>query len=261
MDPADALHLAMDLAEKETPPEDEWAGGIDASAIEPDLDLLTLPPGYIEPWTRKENETEKAWGYFEHFRDAGPERTFVGTAKHFGLHEAFVSKIAAKYRWRDRALAWDRHMDRVYRISVQRAVREMAQRHASQVVESLGVLALPFQAIQRKLEENPDFLDELAGTDIRRLFDMALRSGKILPMLMSAERLARGMPTEIVQAEGEVRHVHELREADPIAAVLSILERNRLLPGGGRTGGSGEVVDAEVVEMDDDLPVGAEGQP
>lgn len=218
------------------------------------FDAVSLIPtegtGYEEPWAQYGDESSEGYERFLWFRDQGAGRSAAETAKHFGLSKQAMN--SGRFEWTLRARAWDAHMDRVYRLKLQEAIQEMAERHASQMVEALEHISLPFKALAAKMEGDPDFLDKLSKTSVVKLFDMAVKASKVAPTLMTAERLSRGMPTEIVQAEGEVRHVHEISAPEQLAEVLAILDRNHALTAGGGAGGFGEIIEAEVVEVHDD---------
>ena len=72
---------------------------------------------------------------------------------------------------------------------------------------------------------------------------------------MSAERLARGMPTEIVGGTVEHQLVSTV-DRDQIGEILAVLAAAGALNVGGGSLGTGEIVDAEVVEV---YPVPADG--
>lgn len=245
----DAADAEIEPAEKLTDP----------GEVSP-TELANLPADYVEPWSRLEEENDRAWELFRYFRELGIGRTIADTAAHFEISVGYLhNKFTARFDWRMRVAAWDRHCDRVYRLDLQDQVREMAKRHANQIVGSLEALSIPFMALRKKMED-PDFIDTLSDMDFRRVFDLAVKSGRILPSLMSAERLARGMPTEIVQTEGEIQHVHTLDGVDQLAGVLSVLDRAGAFDDTRRTLGVSEVIEAEAIEVDDDISDGEPGE-
>jgi hypothetical protein len=65
---------------------------------------------------------------------------------------------------------------------------------------------------------------------------------------MAAERLSRGMPTEIVGGVVEHQHIVSV-ERDQIGAVLEVLGQAGVLNVGTPGSESGNIVDAEVVEV------------
>ena len=76
---------------------------------------------------------------------------------------------------------------------------------------------------------------------------MAASSAKAIPNLMTAERLARGMPTEIVS--GTIEHQHIDVSRDQIGALLRILDKAGVLDVGSGDPGNSEIVNATVVEV------------
>ncbi len=218
------------------------------------FDVVALIPtggtGYEEPWSQYPDESLEQYERFKWYRDQGAGRSQTATAEHFSIIPASIP--GKKFEWDLRARAWDAHLDRVYRLKLQEAVKEMAQRHAKLMVSALEHLTIPFQAIEQAMKDNPDFIKKLSKTNVLRLFDMAVKASKAAPSLMTAERLARNQPTEIIKAEGEVRHVHEISAPEQLAEVIAILDRNHALAIGGRQGSVGEIIEADVVEVHDD---------
>jgi hypothetical protein len=246
-----AAEAALEDLEAPDPEEVEVTEATDPHKVDAS-ELAVVPADYVEPWSRLEEESDRQWELFRHFREMGPGRSITKVAEHFDLSLNYLhSSITGRFDWMARARAWDRHVDRVYRLDLQEKVKEMAARHANQVVGSLEALILPFDALKRKMQD-PNFTEELTEMDFRRLFDLAIKAGRVIPSLMSAERLARGMPTEIVQTEGEVQHIHVLEDVGQLAGVLAVLDRAGAFDDTRRTLGTGEVIDAEVVALDDD---------
>ena len=229
---------------------------------------LAVADGYHEPWTRRADESNLAWDRFKWFRDQGPSRTLKAIAEHFGLtYEVLNNNFSAKYAWRDRTAAYDVYMDRIYQLQRAEAVREMADRHAEQIIGALEALALPFKVIQERAVEEDGFMRVLRESSPKALIDLALKSGRIIPNLMTAERLARDAPTEITEVKGEVIHRHEL-DRNQVADIAAGLHAAGAFDRGGDAdfegpGSSGggislpgdQTIDVvEVVEEDTDTP-------
>lgn len=210
----------------------------------PDL----IPADYREPWNRTEDETDQSWKYFVYYRNAGPTRSINKTAAHFKVKYGSIGRMSAQHRWPARAAAFDEYEDRVYQIRRQIAIREMAERHADQMVDALEALTIPFKALAQKFANEPGLIDEMAERDVKSLLGMAAQAGRIAPQLMSAERLARGMPSDIVQVDTEVTHVHEIT-TDSLATVLEELERAGAFDARISAGSVEEIIDAEVIEV------------
>ena len=112
----------------------------------------------------------------------------------------------------------------------------------------------PIRALNHRIESDPDFIASLSKSSAAKLIGMSNSAARTIPNLMSAERLARGMPTAVVGGTVDVNHVVRI-ERDHIGEVLDVLAGAGVLDGRGHRLGAGEILDAEVV---DDDPVPAE---
>ena len=209
---------------------------------------------YVQPWDRRPDETPEMYSYFTHYRDQGPSRTIQATFDWYVENELGKTRkthfydYAKKGEWHNRAEGWDSFNERQYQLARGVAVRNMAERHADKIESAIEGLAVPVVALQRRLAEDNHFIDELAKTDARKLIAMVNAASRTLPMLMGAERLARGMPTEIVS--GTIEHQHTVTiERDQIGEVLGILDDAGILDGRSDYLASGEIIDADVVEV------------
>jgi hypothetical protein len=205
---------------------------------------------YTEPWNRMEHEGLTPFKYFCTFRDAGPARTSAMVSRIHDLSITTVAKYHKLYDWKSRALAFDQHEDRIYQTRRTLAIREMAERHGANIVDTIDGLMVPIRELQKRMEEDPqrvaEELDELA-TD--KLVNLAARTTGLLPNLMGAERLARGMPTEITQVEfsGEVKHQIS---RDGIADVLEVLQAAGAFDGRGALGRTSEIIDVDPADIE-----------
>src|SRR5215218_4331160 len=88
-----------------------------------------------ELWDRLENEPERAYRAFESFVSLpSGERTLVAAYRQF-VGNPDASKIsdtwnewASRFAWRERARAYDAHVDRIRRDAVEEAIEEEARR-------------------------------------------------------------------------------------------------------------------------------------
>lgn len=216
---------------------------------------------YTEPWNRRPNEGLTPFKYFCVYRDAGPARTFKMVADEFNLAQSTVDRYTKTYDWRSRALAFDQHEDRIYQTRRALAIREMAERHGTNIVDTIEGLMVPILELKKRMEEDPqrvaEELDELA-TD--KLVALAARTTGLLPNLMGAERLARGMPTEITQSEVQVNVQHQI-SADGIADVLEVLEAAGAFDGRRALGGADEIIDVDATDVEVHSEEGADVWP
>lgn len=229
-------------------------GGVSADIVpNPDAALSSdsTPTAYIEPWNRLPDETDRAWELFFAFREMGPSRSITAVAKKFGIGTSTIhAKYSARFNWKDRVNSYDVESDRLYQLQRRKAIIEMADGHAQQIVDALGAISAPFEALARKKESNPDeFWDGLASTPTPKLLDMAIKSSRVIPPLMSAERLSRGMPTELIEHTGQVNHNVRVFDRNEIAEILAVMDGAGGLALGESNSGSTEIADAEVIEV------------
>lgn len=222
--------------------------------------ILSGPADYVEPWNRQPDETPTAWKYFKHYRDQGLGRTHAVTAEHYGVSRSTINNTYARpYKWADRIRAWDRYQDTIYQQQRVQGIREMADRHTDQVMAAIESLLLPGQALALRVADDPDFLASLSKSDAKKLIQLHQASSRVLPNMFAAERLARGMPTELVEHTGEVGLVSHDYSRDQVAEIIVALGGTGALAAlggegaGDERGGAGEpegIVDAEIVDED-----------
>ena len=54
---------------------------VDTSA---EVELVEMPDGYLEPWGRQSNETDRNWEVYKFYRDLGPGRKLKQVSDEFG---------------------------------------------------------------------------------------------------------------------------------------------------------------------------------
>lgn len=134
-------------------------------------------------WTRMKNESSRAYHAFCIYRDLGPQRSLEKVREELRKEGKRISKTlifrwSTKYNWVERATAYDDYLDEIKRAEQEKAIKEMAERHAK--------IAM---AVQQKVIERLKELDvsELSPSDMIRWLDVAIK----------VERLSRGEPTEV----------------------------------------------------------------
>lgn len=234
--------------------------------------LVAQPNEYQNPWDRLPNETDYMWDLFTHYRESGLQRSLPKTAQYVIDHdlrrrdnnpkrpdkpdnEFTVSDYSNKFKWQSRCLAYDNEQERLYQLARSEAIREMVDRHEEVIENAISGLMAPIEALNRAMSEDPEFINSLSKTDAKKLIDLSNRAARTIPSLMAAERLARGMPTEIVGGVVEHQVVVSV-ERNQIGQVLAALGQAGVLDVGIPGGDAGEIVDAEVVDV---YPVPAEG--
>lgn len=147
------------------------------------------------PWERQPGEPPKAYAAFCFYRDLPPaERSLRAVAdKVYGNRSdrkrqqvpGQIAKWSTRWRWVERARAWDDEQDRQAREEQVRAVREMRERHAREAV------VLQQKALARLKAMNPE---ELSPSDVLRYF---IEAAKL-------ERISRGEPETIQEQRGDL---------------------------------------------------------
>jgi hypothetical protein len=82
------------------------------------------------PWERQYNESRQAFQAFATYRDQGPTRSLSRVSQELHKDRVLLGRWSRKWRWVERAQAWDDEQDRVHRESMAEAIREMNREHA-----------------------------------------------------------------------------------------------------------------------------------
>ena len=144
-----------------------------------------------EIWERQSGESSKAYAAFCIYRDMGVERSiekvYEKRSKRGPLSR--LKNWSVKHKWVERANAYDDYLERKKREEKEKAILDMAERHAK--------LSMAFlQRVAQRLQQiDPS---ELSPADMAKWLDVATK----------LERLSRGEPTEIGKQEvhGEVKN-------------------------------------------------------
>lgn len=239
---------------------------IDRNSVE----LAVVNAEYRQPWDIQPNENEFQYRMFLRYRDLGLGRTVVAVYRYFKKHpeeihnpkvtvsENYLYTLSTKNAWKERAYKWDQDQELQYQLARSEAIREMVDRHEDAISEAIDGLMTPIKALTHRIETDPEFIENLSQASAAKLVDMAGKASRTIPSLMNAERLARGMPTEIVGGVVEHQVVNTV-DRDQIGEILEVLERARVLDVGDGSLGSGEIVDAEVVDVHPLPPDGDDG--
>jgi hypothetical protein len=98
-----------------------------------------------ELWDRLENEPERAYRAFEAYRNLpSTGRTLIAAyRRHVGNPDAAKpsdtwSRWCNQFAWRERAAAYDAHIDRLREKSMEKAIQQEAEQHAEHAGEDLG---------------------------------------------------------------------------------------------------------------------------
>lgn len=154
------------------------------------------------PWGRMDVETDREWELFSFYRSLGRARMKKDVAEFFGVSRPYITKISQKRSWDRRIENWDRFKEKVYEQEVLDGIKSMAVEHARMARKGLEALVLPFDVLIERIESG-EGREELDKMSIANLIKLVNQSARVLPGLMNAERLSRGLPTEITQSSHE----------------------------------------------------------
>jgi hypothetical protein len=129
-----------------------------------------------ELWDRLENEPERAYRAFESYRNLpSGERTLIAAYRHHvGNPDAAKpsdtwSRWSSEFAWRERATAYDAHIDRLREKSVENAIQREAEEQARQLERMRGRFnELMTVAYSEAIEylESGDFVRQMRPQDV-----------------------------------------------------------------------------------------------
>ena len=185
-----------------------------------------------EIWERQKNESSKAYAAFCVYRDLGPERSLdkaLSEANKKPTNRRHWSRWMEKYRWYERAQAYDDYIERKKRKEKEKAILEMADRHVKLS-----------KAFQQRLAQRLQQIDpsELSPSDMAKWLDVATK----------LERLSIGEPIEIgkqeVQGQVTQRHEYDItHRVEQYADVYRQLARRGVFCGSDEGDDTGEPLD------------------
>ena len=179
------------------------------------------------PWEPMAGETAKAFEAFEYYRRLPPgERSLQrawedywnrpGNALHRSKKRAgkpygHWTRWMSKWRWQERALAWDAEQSEIERDQrLDRELRERAQAHAEELRQRqlMKEEARAARAVGRRI-----LMRILQGIDARQLEGMSVpellphiqKASVLLDVGQKLDRLFSGEPTEITRQETDTR--------------------------------------------------------
>jgi hypothetical protein len=149
---------------------------------------IPFPVGPI--YEKLPEESAKQYGAFCQYRDLGPRRTIFNAATAFGITPSTANKWSHKYSWKDRAAAWDAHLDQVRRDEAVNDIVNMRERHAN--------IAL---LVQEKVVNK---LNAMTPVDVKNISNADLI--RWLAQAASIEAGSRGVPVPPAPAPGSPRN-------------------------------------------------------
>ncbi len=204
-----------------------------------------------EPWDRLPEESAANFAAFVIFRGLGPKRSYVATARHLGVAASNIGTTGRAYNWQNRAEAWDYYIDRVQQAEIAERQSRLAKDQFDMAHDALKAANAPVKALLHRMETDPEgTMAEFGAKDLAKLLKMAQDSIRLMPVLMTAQRLALGQPTGITE-KTETRNIN-YNDSQRIGEVLDVLHEAGVLDAFVNPGEAGSIIDTEAVEVDDD---------
>ena len=161
----------------------------------------TLAEAVAAPWERQANETSRQFSSFQLYRDMHPTiRSLAKVGEQLGQSSTYVERLSSRWRWVERARAWDDERDRERRVRLLNQQEEMEKQH-------LEIASTALSKINRRLQDLEPA--DIGPQHLPKLWEMAAH----------AQRMVFGESSEVLPAEQIIR-ADELR---------SVLEEARLI--------------------------------
>jgi hypothetical protein len=158
----------------------------------------------LRPWERQPAEDDEQWRCFQNFRDQVPPRRMA----HAGVKRAAdLSTWYNDHRWKERAAAYDRHLDEIRR-EQREAIHKLTEQERA--TRQLGQLAMVQDIIDLELSKLWADAKRSEAFGLVKVSDL----NKLLNSAITLERLVRGQSTENVAVDIDLEKlsVEELRE-------------------------------------------------
>ncbi|MEU9887989.1 hypothetical protein [Sphaerisporangium sp. NPDC051011] len=126
---------------------------------------------HLDPWERQPDESTRQHAQFVTFRDLGRTRTVRRTADKLQRADAWVRQVAAAFRWRERAEAYDKHLDQMYEATWIEERRKAAEVDAKILGAAVGKVAQRLTALDAST---------MSTGDLIRLIDVSMRHRRVL---------------------------------------------------------------------------------
>jgi hypothetical protein len=113
---------------------------------------LTQSTGRHELWDPLPDETTKAYDAFCRYRDLAGKRSFTLVAQSLNCSLPNITRWSGRFRWSERAIAFDAHMDQKHRDELARERLAMRTRQAAAGHAMQTIAAHAIRELQQKIE-------------------------------------------------------------------------------------------------------------
>lgn len=152
------------------------------------------------------NESPAHYEYFKYFLSLGANGKVYEVADYFEeLKTDHTYNLSHEYNWLERKKAYQVHLNKLAQAEIEKTVKEMARRQASNAMLNESAIMLPVKALLKKIQrEGTDAFDNMS---VKELMKLSFESARLHPQTISSERLSRNQATEISKTEMEVSQV------------------------------------------------------
>ena len=120
----------------------------------------------IYPWERQPRETEKAYEAFLRFKNFGPGRSLIETARALEKSYRHIKRWAKEWDWKNRATLFDRDVERKAKAAAEKEQKAMIARH-------IGIgLKVQEKALQGLEKLNPE---RMGAVSVQSLLDFGTK--------------------------------------------------------------------------------------
>ncbi|MGW0681801.1 hypothetical protein ACWD2L_00365 [Streptomyces sp. NPDC002754] len=194
---------------------------------------ITFTDDGRELWDQQTGESDAQYRRYTRYQLLGGARSVRAVAEEIGMSASYLHNIAHRYRWRERAKAWDREQDRLF-------LDKLADERKRIVDEQLKLSRSMLVKVAARLKDlNPD---ELTPGDLSRWAQV----------LTQIQRQALGEPDRVAVSgtPGAAPITVTAVSADPAARALQFEELRTSLEHAIATP-IGELDPAELLDDDD----------
>lgn len=169
------------------------------SRKEKEAEKMEVVDSFLYPWDRNPSENDKSYRLFLAFKDMGRTRSYVAVLDLFPqLNYPAIAQLGLRYKWFDRAAAYDEHQDEKFRMKLDEEVL-----HAKIRQQKLG--SMMSDLAEKGLKMLEEFPEELSPAEISKFAEIGTK----------IENLALGSSTEIKEAKIDAKIGIEVEKIDP----------------------------------------------
>lgn len=154
---------------------------------------------HIWPWDRQLRESKEAFAAFALYRDLGDHRSVAAVSTQLGRSAKLTRRWSVRWKWVERAIAWDREVDRIKQGAFKTEIVKVAERHAKAASAQLSVLMAPAMELGKRLQEKRVDLNKVSDAALIR---MVQQGASPIRNLIEVERLSMGLPSLMAAISG-----------------------------------------------------------